>query len=255
MVFTRHLRLALAGTALLLSFAGRAESASTVLFTDCVDSCVVTSGCRTTDCMCTEARGFMLDSVIACMFFNCKPDLRNFDDAFLDPIAELCDDNNRKIPSAKLDKAETLASSYISKLPAATTAKTPVVVVATSTPAPLTTAQMPSSSAKQAASSATMEQDTPSQTPSAVQNDDAESTSAATEAITAEETLVLAPTSSTESSAAEPTESDTSESETSGSRNSNADPFANPPSAAWRTQTSLSLLGLPLVLAMFAALR
>lgn len=254
MVFTRHVRLVLAGTALLLSFAGRAESASTVLFTDCVDSCVVTSGCRTTDCMCTEARGFMLDSVIACMFFNCKPDLRNFDDAFLDPIAELCDDSNRKIPSAKLDKAETLASSYISKLPAATTAKTPVVVVATSTPAPLMTAQMPSSSAKQAASSVTMEQDTPSQTSSAGRNDDAESTST-TEPITAEETLVLAPTSSTESSAAEPTESDTSESETSGSRNSNADPFANPPSAAWRTQTSLSLLGLPLALAMFAALR
>jgi hypothetical protein len=240
MVFTRHLRLALAGTALLLSFVGRAESASTFLFTECIDSCVITSGCRTNECMCREARGFLLDSVVACMFFNCKTDLRNFEDAFLDPVEQVCEDNNRKIPSSKIDKAESLANSYISKLPALTTAQTSAV--ATSTPKP-TTALIPTSSAKQAESSAT-EESSSSETSAVDRGDELESTSA-TETITSPAQVAATP-SATETSAA------ASESHTPQSGNSNTNPFASPSSAAWRTQASLSLLGLPLALVMFA---
>ncbi|KAL2137070.1 hypothetical protein VTI74DRAFT_9676 [Chaetomium olivicolor] len=138
-------RLLLTGASL-LSLASPASTtfSSTFQFSSCVDICITSSGCETssTKCMCISVRGLFLESVITCMFFNCKTDLPNFKAAFLDPIEEICDDVHRDIPGRKIKAAESLASSLVEELPASTTAAagTSTVVEFKPTPTPTTTA-------------------------------------------------------------------------------------------------------------------
>jgi hypothetical protein len=88
MVFTRHIRLAAVGAALFLSFSGKAQATNAFQFTSCVSNCISSSGCEpdSAKCMCKEARNLLMESVISCLFFNCKTDLRDFQPDFLDPI-------------------------------------------------------------------------------------------------------------------------------------------------------------------------
>lgn len=121
MGLTNYARLALFGTALFLAGPAQADFG----FTPCVDDCVASSGCEAYDqkCVCKQANSLLLNSVVSCMFFNCKDDLRNADDTFLSPIESGCGDEGRDIPERKLDAAASLASSYSSKLPSPTSGK------------------------------------------------------------------------------------------------------------------------------------
>ncbi|KAL2020183.1 hypothetical protein VTK56DRAFT_8707 [Thermocarpiscus australiensis] len=254
MVFARYTRLALVGSALLLSLIGRAESASSFQFSDCVEGCIVSSGCATNSakCMCKSARALLLDSVISCMFFNCKSELRDFENAFLDPIEGGCEDSDRAIPESKLQAAESLASSYISKLPPLTTAKSPSSSAAatpkpTTAPRTATAESAASSTFSRASRASTPEQSSQSSTSTVdrgVQTEPASTTQIVTSA-----TQVAAPPPATETSAT-PSESAASE-----PGNFDTNPFSTSNSAGVRTQAFLSLLGLPMAAAVMLALR
>jgi hypothetical protein len=239
MVLASYIRLALVGAALLFS-----QAQATFDFTSCVGSCVASSGCESNSarCMCREARELLLDSVISCLFFNCKDDLRNFDDAFLEPIEEGCEDSDRDIPRSKLRAAESLASSYIGKLPSPTTVKsTPVEVTPTPKPtkkADPTTAEVPPSSTK-------AEDSSPSSS-ATVDRQPAESKS------TAAVTPAAAPNSATQSPAT-PSESTASDDSGSGRSGGGGDPFSTTGgSVGSAIQPFLALLGLPVVVALLA---
>jgi hypothetical protein len=245
MVVTRHIGLALAGTALLFNPFAQA----TFDFPSCVDNCISSSGCQpdSAKCMCKAAQGLLLDNVVSCMFFNCKSDLRNFEDAFLDPIEEGCEDSDRDIPSSKIKAAASLASSYISKLPASTTAKsTPPQTTST----PKTTAKPTSKQEVVSSSSTTLtteEETAPSSTSTSTTDRDTEQSTSPTSQTTAAPTLVTAPMAVTQSSAtsSQPPGSD------SGS-GFDTNPFGASSSAGSAIQPLLSLLGLPLALGLLA---
>ncbi|KAK3310300.1 uncharacterized protein B0T15DRAFT_488984 [Chaetomium strumarium] len=244
MIFTTHIRLAVVGIYLLMYVVSPA-GATTFEFPSCVEGCIASSGCKTNSakCMCREARELLLDSVISCMYFNCKADLRNFEDSFLKPIEDGCERNDRDIPSSKVKAAESLASSYISKLTPLTTTKSstteraPTPTLPTSTPSSSTTSEL-------SLSSKTTEQNTPASTSVTDNGSETRSTSAA-EDTTAAPTLVLAP-----SAAAQPS---TSRSPASDSGSGfDTDPFGSSSSAGHVVQPLFSLLGLPLVVGMLA---
>jgi hypothetical protein len=245
MVVTRHIGLALAGTALLFTPFAQA----TFDFPSCVDNCISSSGCQpdSAKCMCKAAQGLLLDSVVSCMFFNCKSDLRNFEDAFLDPIEEGCEDSDRDIPSSKLKAAASLASSYISKLPASTTAKS---TSAQPTSTPKTTAK-PTSKQEVASSSstATTEEEaalsSTSTSTSASERATEQSTSPTGQTTAAPTTRVTTPTAATQSSA---TSSQSPASDSGSGFDTN--PFGSSNSAGSAIQPLLSLLGLPLALGL-----
>ncbi|KAK4239459.1 hypothetical protein C8A03DRAFT_32492 [Achaetomium macrosporum] len=241
MVFARHIGRALVRICLILYIATPAEATS-FEFPSCVDRCIVSSGCNTNSakCMCRRANELLLDSVISCMYFNCKADLRNFEDSFLEPIEQGCERSDRDIPSSKIKAAESLASSYISKLTPLTTAKGSAAETSTAPPTLKPSTITPSSSAtsKPASSSRTTEENTPSTTSTADKASETESASTAEET-TAAPTLVLAPPSATLAS--------TSRSPTSDSGSGfNTDPFGSSSSAGPLVQPFFSLLGLPL---------
>jgi hypothetical protein len=236
MVLANYVRLALLGAALLVS-----QAQATFEFPSCVESCVVSSGCKTNNarCMCTAARELLLDSVISCLFFSCKDDLRNFEDAFLDPIEEGCDDSNRDIPRSKLRAAESLATSYIGKLSSPTTFRSTTAEAThtpkpTTKPSPATTAKAPSSSTTTTTTAAEEEEEPTPSTSSTTDRGVQESTS----------------TAATQSSA---TPSQSSTSNGSGSGGFAANPFGSPSSSAGSAiQPLLALLGLPLAVSMLA---
>lgn len=243
MVLASYIRLALIGAALLFSHAQ-----ATFDFSSCADNCVTSSGCESDSarCMCKKAREVLLDSVISCLFFNCKDDLRNFDDAFLAPIEEGCVDSGRDIPRSKLRAAESLASSYIDKLPSPTTAKsTPVEV----TPTPKPTKKADPTTAEVPPSSTTAEDSSPSSS-STVNRQPVESKSTA-----AAVTPAAVPTPATQSSAtpSESPASDDSGSGRSGGGGGGGDPFSTTGgSVGSAIQPFLALLGLPVVAALLA---
>ncbi|KAK4040521.1 hypothetical protein C8A01DRAFT_35468 [Parachaetomium inaequale] len=240
MVLASYVRLALLGAALFVS-----PAQATFQFPSCVESCVVSSGCKTNNarCMCTAARELLLDSVISCLFFSCKDDLRNFEDAFLDPIEQGCEDSNRDIPRSKLRAAESLATSYIGKLPSPTTFKSTTVEVThtpkpTTKPSPATTAEAPSSSSTTTTTTTTTTTEEGEPTPS--------SSSAAERG--AEESTSTAATQS----AATPSQSPTSD-DSGSSGGFAANPFGSPSgSAGSAIQPLLVLLSLPLAVSMLA---
>ncbi|KAK4158210.1 hypothetical protein C8A00DRAFT_39586 [Chaetomidium leptoderma] len=254
MIF-KHIGLALVGAALLL-----AQAQATFQFNDCVGSCITSSGCKTDSarCMCREARELLLDSVISCLFFNCKSDLRTFDDAFLKPIEEGCADSHRRIPKSKLKAAERMAHDYISRLPAPTTAEP------APTPKPTSPSlEKPTSSFSSSSSSTTTKESTPSHTSSAdraiedsTSAADRTTTTAAATTTTAPTRAAAAPTSATtttQSSATTPSQS--SAASNSGS-NFDTNPFGSSSSAGSAgIRPLLSLLGLPLALGIMALLR
>jgi hypothetical protein len=240
MVLASYIRLALVGAALLFS-----QAQARFDFTPCVHNCVTSSGCESDSarCMCREARELLLDSVISCLFFNCKDDLRDFEVAFLDPIEEGCDDSDRDIPRSKLRAAESLASSYIGKIPSPTTAKSTVTPPPKPTKKPdPTTAEEPSPS-----TTATTEDSAPSST-STVNRQPEESSST-----TAAVTPAVVPDPATQSSAA-PSESPTpDDSGSGGGRPGGGDPFSTPGgSVGSAIQPFFALLGLPVVVALLA---
>ncbi|KAK4128316.1 hypothetical protein N657DRAFT_629443 [Parathielavia appendiculata] len=256
MLFTRHMGLALAGASLLFSHARASFD-----FPSCVDNCIESSGYEpdSAKSICKGARNLLLDSVISCLFFNCKSDLRNVEGAFLDPIAEACEDSDREIPSSKLAAAESLASSYISKLPTSTTARTTTAAQSTTTP-PKTTitskqAVLSSSSASATTTTAAATEDEesapPSTSTSASDQDAGQSTSAAGETTAAPTTTqVTLPTSATRSAAA----SSSSSAPDSGS-GFDTNPFGSSSSAGSAIRPLISLLGLPLTVVSLLALR
>jgi len=113
MLVVRSLQqLALFGAVLFLFLTGLASSMPTVVeFSTCVDACIQSSGCKASDarCMCRKAaRDLLLESVISCLFFNCKDDLLNYESSFLNLIEETCDDIDRDIPRSRLQHAEAV---------------------------------------------------------------------------------------------------------------------------------------------------
>ncbi|EAQ90807.1 hypothetical protein CHGG_02742 [Chaetomium globosum CBS 148.51] len=238
MVLASYIRLALVGAALLFS-----QAQARFDFSLCADNCVTSSGCPSDSarCMCKEAREILLDSVISCLFFNCKDDLRNFDDAFLDPIEEGCEDSGRDIPRSKLRAAASLATSYIGKLPASTTVKsTPVEV----TPTPKPTKKTDPTTAEVPLSSTTTENDSPAST-STVDRQAGESKPTTTAV-----TPAVVPNPGTQSSAT-PSESPASDNSDSSGGGGGGDPFSSTgDSAGSAIQPFLALLGLPVVVAL-----
>lgn len=244
MVFTSHIRLALIGVTLALSFIGQVQSTDDFQFSPCVENCISSSGCRPTSarCMCRAARHLLLDSVISCLFFNCKPDLRDFDDLFLEPIEEGCEDRGRDIPRSKLRAAESLASSYIANLPrpTTTTAAEPTTTTARAitTPRPTT---LPTTARATASSTSAVEQDDDDA------DDDVESTST---------TDRPAPTTNAASPPPPPLVTTQSSSSAGSSpppdppRFGDTNPFAVPASAGSRTWAVSPLLGFTLIATM-----
>ncbi|GAB1311212.1 Extracellular membrane protein CFEM domain-containing protein [Madurella fahalii] len=240
MVFTNHIRLVLIGATLVLSFIGQVQSTSDFQFSSCVQNCIRSSGCRPNNarCMCRAARSLLLDSVITCLYFNCKSDLVDFEDLFLEPIEEGCEDRGRDIPRSKLEYAESLASSYISKLPRPTTTAaapkpTSTTAKATTTPKPT----IPSTTAKTA----------PSSTSAVEQDDDGGSTSTADRP---------APTTSAASppppppAATQPSSSASPSPPPGTPPFGDTNPFAVPSSAGSKTGVFSSLLALTMIVAM-----
>ncbi|KXX81690.1 hypothetical protein MMYC01_201019 [Madurella mycetomatis] len=242
MVFTSHIRLALIGVTLALSFIGQVQSTNDFQFSPCVENCISSSGCRPTSarCMCRAARHLLLDSVISCLFFNCKSDLRDFDDLFLEPIEEGCEDRGRDIPRSKLRAAESLASSYIANIPRLTTTaaaeRTTTTARAITTPKPTTS---PTTARATPSSTSAVEQDD--------DDDDVELTST---------TDRPAPTTNTASPPPPPLATAQSSSSAGPSpppetpRFGDTNPFAVPGSAGSRTWAFSPLLGFTLIAAM-----
>jgi len=194
--------------------------------------------------MCKEARDMLLDSVIACLFFNCKSDLRNYEDAFLEPIEEGCDDSDRDIPKQKIRAADRLAKSYIEKLPALTSAK-PTSTKAMPTPKPTTKAD---TTTAQPTPSTTITRTAESSSSSATSADSSaeDSTSAAEQTTTTEPTRVAVPTSSAEPPA---TTSATADDDSGGGFDTN--PFGSPGgSAGSAVRPAFSLLGVSLAVGL-----
>ncbi|KAL2199714.1 hypothetical protein P885DRAFT_74886 [Corynascus similis CBS 632.67] len=240
MVLASYFRLAALGAGLFFSQA----QASTFGFTPCVENCIASSGCDADSarCVCKEARSLLLDSVVSCLFFNCKPDLVDFEDAFLDPVEEGCEDHDRDIPESKLKAAESLASSYISKLPSPTTIQTTTAEAPKTTTKPIPTKPTETSSSSPATTK-TQEEDTkPS---SSATDGDADQPTTETSA----PTDVVPPTSASQTSAT-PTESPSSDD--SDSDQSDVDPFATSDNAVSAVKPLVTLLGLPLAVAVLA---
>ncbi|KAL2157435.1 hypothetical protein VTH06DRAFT_6127 [Thermothelomyces fergusii] len=251
MVLASSLRLAVLGTVLLFS---RAQA--TFDFTFCVENCVSSSGCEpdSARCVCEKARELLLDSVISCLFFNCKGDLVNFEDAFLDPVEKGCKDHRRDIPEFKLEAAESLASSYIEKLPSTTTMGT------TTAEAPGTTAK-PSTTESPAASSSSSSSSTSTTTTATSEHDAQPSTSAAKSAeesasdTSAPTDKVTGPTSAIEVPVAESStasSSESSEPQSAGSNRHDSNPFAIMKSAVPAIKPLATLLGFSLALSVLA---
>ncbi|KAL2269875.1 hypothetical protein VTJ83DRAFT_2059 [Remersonia thermophila] len=210
----------------------------------CVRNCITASNCNVSDtrCICKQARGILLHSVISCLFFNCKDDLRNFEDLFLDPVEDICDAARRDIPRHKLKSAEMLASSYIARIPTVTPTKTTV--------RPTTSQQQvtatPTSATKPQSSTLTEQTSSSSASSS--------STSAATDrgvglSTSTSTSLTVAPTQDTQPNptadssapASQPTDSDDSGS------GFDTNPFGTPRSGGAVAQPLLGFLTLPLV--------
>ncbi|KAK3337312.1 hypothetical protein B0T19DRAFT_68278 [Cercophora scortea] len=142
-------RLTLLGAVFLLGCIGRATSASTLRSTSssfsfpnaCVEKCVKGSSACGTDhpkCLCREARGYFLETVLTCMYLDCPNELRsNYEHDFISIVKDGCDASNKPIPDNDIKAAEGLAGSLIAKLPATTT------VTAKSPPTPKTTTVQP----------------------------------------------------------------------------------------------------------------
>jgi hypothetical protein len=185
--------------------------------------------------MCKEARSILMESVVSCLYFNCKSDLGNFEDTFLEPMQDGCEDLDREIPRTKLQAAESLASSYASKLPTVTTAETKKDE-ATATPK-TTPKPDPTTAAK---ATTEEEESAPSTTPTPGSDDAEETTPPAVDDATPTETLITAPTSAGGSG------SDDSD----GSGNTN--PFGSPGSDSAAARPFVSLLGLALAVGVLA---
>ncbi|KAK3989216.1 hypothetical protein QBC44DRAFT_90282 [Cladorrhinum sp. PSN332] len=155
MFHSRNIRLALAGLVLLLPFIDRADATGDFKFTECITNCIRPSSCPPSRkgnldgrCMCKAAREDFLESILGCMDIFCKSDLRDFDDKFLDPMEDGCDELNQEIPKSKLKAAESIGSSFLSNLPTATTIatktrSTAVVVSSSKTTLQTTAASLP----------------------------------------------------------------------------------------------------------------
>ncbi|KAL2154094.1 hypothetical protein VTH82DRAFT_2770 [Thermothelomyces myriococcoides] len=251
MVLASYLRLTVLGTVLLFSRAWAAFD-----FPSCVRNCISSSGCDpdSAGCVCKEARELLLDSVVSCLFFNCKDDLVNFEDAFLDPVEEGCEDYRRDIPESKLEAAESLASSYISKLPSPTTMKTTTVEPPRTTTKPSATeppaASSTSSTSTTTTTSSSAEEDVPSSTSTTHRG--AETSTSNTPTTTDE---VPTPTSTVETPAAETqtmSPSESSQPGDSGPNYADSNPFATKGSGALVVRPLVTLLGLPLFISILA---
>ncbi|KAL1837043.1 hypothetical protein VTJ49DRAFT_2888 [Mycothermus thermophilus] len=212
----------------------------------CVRNCITASRCNVSDtrCLCKEARGILLDSVISCLFFNCKSDLRNFEDLFLDPIEDICDAARRDIPRYKLKSAEALASSYIAKIPTATPTttagqRTTTTQRLTATP---TSTKNPQSSTLTLSSSTTKGQNSSSSTSAATDRGVESSTSSGNTTPAPTQDNQPNPTGDSSAPAAEPTDSDDSGS------GFDTNPFGTPRSGGAATQPRFMFLVLPLVI-------
>ncbi|KAK4183324.1 hypothetical protein QBC35DRAFT_115975 [Podospora australis] len=149
-----HIRLAIIGVSF-LAMIRPVSPTSNFDFPDCVEEkCIPKGGCPPTNgrCLCKAARGIFLETVLKCMYSNCKADLSVFEDSFLDPMTEGCDALNQDIPRSELKIARAKASSLLAKLsstPTATTTATtnsPVQILSKSTTSAASTNPSTSSS-------------------------------------------------------------------------------------------------------------
>ena len=133
-----HLRLVLVSTALLLALALQADAAS-FAFSECVGNCVASSGCESKDtkCVCKEAKGTFLETVVTCMYYHCKDDFRGVDNLFFGPAKSGCDADKKPVPKAEFDTAKKVASSLVAKLPKTTTS----TAISRALPIPTTTSK------------------------------------------------------------------------------------------------------------------
>ncbi|KAK0737710.1 hypothetical protein B0T21DRAFT_365890 [Apiosordaria backusii] len=151
MVFARHLGFALVGSIFLLSLVEQAGSTKTTFeFPPCVGGCILDSDCLPNNgsCMCRRAKGNFLEKVLKCMDINCQPDLRNYEDSFLDPLEDGCNERHQEILDSKLKAAKDFAKSLLSS-PLVTTTKANTVIATSPskvTPKPSTVETGPTSS-------------------------------------------------------------------------------------------------------------
>ncbi|KAK0733358.1 hypothetical protein B0T26DRAFT_669773 [Lasiosphaeria miniovina] len=110
-------RLALIGLPCLLSLLGQAELAASATMTPsfkfptCVDTCAGHSGCQTDDskCMCTTARSYFLETVVTCVYYNCKDDFPKVDGEFLNIMTAGCKGIKKPIPDSSLKAAKSVS--------------------------------------------------------------------------------------------------------------------------------------------------
>ncbi|KAK4459346.1 hypothetical protein QBC42DRAFT_274631 [Cladorrhinum samala] len=165
MAVSKHIRVALFGLALLF-FMGRVEATDGFKFSGCISNCIKPSSCPPSKngdldgrCMCRAARDDFLELVLGCMNLYCRSDLRDFDDKFLEPMEDGCDDIDHDIPKSKIRAAESVGSSLLS-LSSTVTLKTTLRVTATTT-----TASVVSSSAAEVTTTSLVNQITSSTQP------------------------------------------------------------------------------------------
>ncbi|KAK0656042.1 hypothetical protein B0T16DRAFT_398379 [Cercophora newfieldiana] len=136
-----HQRLVLAGAAAILALTRQANAASSLALSECVEACVASSGCESKDtkCVCKAAKDGFLETVVTCLYYHCKDDLRNVDSLFLNPVKSGCEADKKAIPKKEIDEAKKVASSLVAKLPKTTTTVSRPLPVPTQTKPTVTT--------------------------------------------------------------------------------------------------------------------
>ncbi|KAK0672789.1 hypothetical protein QBC41DRAFT_312732 [Cercophora samala] len=176
MLFVRHVGLALAGSVYFLSLVEHTASTRPAFeFPPCVGGCILDSDCLPSkwNCMCRRAKGDFLEKVLRCMGTNCHADLRDYEESFLDPLEDGCDERNQDIPSSKLKVAKALAKSLLSEPSITTTIVT--ASFSKTEPKSSTVETRPASAVQEGETS------TPTTTSEANQNDHPNSTSVSRE--------------------------------------------------------------------------
>ncbi|KAK3941850.1 hypothetical protein QBC46DRAFT_406913 [Diplogelasinospora grovesii] len=246
MAFAGHMRLALVGGAVLVSFLSGVEPASSsgsfiTQFPDCVANCAQTAGCGIMNpkCMCKGAQGSFLETVLSCMYTSCPSQLNNAEDGFLKVMEIGCAAIGKSIPDDDMERAETVCSSLISKLSTTSTSTQratahPATMTLKTTKATATTEDSASQTATDSTTSAEVQS-----TSTSSSSDD--STSAPT-------TLAVATSPTPQQSEAQ---SSTSTAAAANSDPTDSSPFATPNFAASRDVGAfIGWMGVPLAIAM-----
>jgi len=231
----KHLRTTLFATALLLPLLGQVEASSStsVVFSQCIDSCIGFSDCGISrpKCMCKASRGSFLDNVLVCMFFHCTSELPNAESQFLVPMELGCASINKPIPEDSIEQAEGVLKTLLGRLsgtPTSTIDDSP-----RSTPARQQTRTTESKSKPTEASASTSSVDGVANTSAAT--DSPAPTTLTEVGDSATQTIIQSSTSVNPAPNTDPTDSS---------------PFATPGNAAGRSVGSYLWAGLPMAIAI-----